>query len=208
MLLLQETVGCNQVIDNTGAAVSVQLSSSADLSQLTSLGRDMLGELDPQTGIFYSSQAGTPVSTRNIIVTAPSNVSGGRQVVHRTGTVRTVESVINPVSTVTTKDMSCKPMDFLSSALSQAQIELDPYQFIDEDEPSIAARLASSSSSSSSSSASSSRPSAVHVLSSNNVSTSSNSQGAPLMSLLNPTGSQTHPAIQQQGTQHRIIHCT
>ncbi len=29
-----------------------------------------------------------------------------------------------------------KPVDFLSSALSQAQIDLDPYQFIEEDEPS------------------------------------------------------------------------
>ncbi len=34
-----------------------------------------------------------------------------------------------------------KPVDFLSSALSQAQIDLDPFQFIEEDEPSSFTRL-------------------------------------------------------------------
>ena len=34
------------------------------------------------------------------------------------------------------KEVTSKPVDFLSSALSQAQIDLDPYQFIEEDEPS------------------------------------------------------------------------
>ena len=45
------------------------------------------------------------------------------------------EKVIT-VTNTNVKEVTGKPVDFLSSALSQAQIDLDPYQFIEEDEPS------------------------------------------------------------------------
>lgn len=45
------------------------------------------------------------------------------------------EKVITATNT-NVKEVAGKPVDFLSSALSQAQIDLDPYQFIEEDEPS------------------------------------------------------------------------
>lgn len=63
------------------------------------------GELDPQTGIFYT------VST--------SGQDGATETTH--------------VTVETTQGAAAKTFDLLSSSLAQAQIDLDPYQFVEED---------------------------------------------------------------------------
>lgn len=74
---------------------------------------NLQGELDPQTGIFYTvTNAAGQTETRRL-TTEPKVVT---------------ES--NPQGEATP---GSKAYDLLSSSLAQAQIDLDPYQFIEED---------------------------------------------------------------------------
>ena len=105
--------------------VSVQLTNAADLSNLTSLSPEVLGELDPQTGIFYA--------------TTPNDTSVS-QLTLSTAVALTTQSMIS------SKEATARavPEDFLSSALNQAQIDLDSYHFVEEDESTRAAATATS----------------------------------------------------------------
>lgn len=126
---LATQVGKEEVVSTADQAgtgsVSVQLTNATDFSNLTSLNQEVLGELDPQTGIFYASSHDTMIPTRQ---------AGQVSMVQLGSSTHTVfankEQILH------------KPVDFLSSALTQAQIDLDPYQFVEEDEATQAVRLA------------------------------------------------------------------
>ena len=114
-----------------------------------------MGELDPQTGLFYTTASSTttvPVTSEvsiaeprveTVVVSRPSRSLVVNDNVIRVSkenpvtTVRTPESVTATefVDSTLKADLEPKQLDFLSSALNQAQIDLDPYQFIEEDEP-------------------------------------------------------------------------
>ncbi|XP_060078730.1 BRCA2-interacting transcriptional repressor EMSY-like [Ylistrum balloti] len=101
----------NAEVDTTTSMPSSQSSIEGSQSELEHLapGLNFQGELDPQTGIFYTVAATSGTDT--VVVSTPS--------LDRT-----------QLDTSTT---GTKTFDLLSSSLAQAQIDLDPYQFIEED---------------------------------------------------------------------------
>lgn len=89
-----------------------EITSQNELEQIAR-NLNLQGELDPQTGIFYTvTNAAGQTETRRL-TTEPKVV-----------TESTPQGEATPGS---------KAYDLLSSSLAQAQIDLDPYQFIEED---------------------------------------------------------------------------
>ncbi|XP_033759788.1 LOW QUALITY PROTEIN: BRCA2-interacting transcriptional repressor EMSY-like [Pecten maximus] len=101
----------NAEVDTTTSIPSSQSSAEGSQSELEHLapGLNFQGELDPQTGIFYTVAA----------------TSGSDTVVASTPTLDRAQLDATTPGT--------KTFDLLSSSLAQAQIDLDPYQFIEED---------------------------------------------------------------------------
>ena len=93
------------------AASTPQASSGTEMEHIgPQLNRELLhGELDPQTGLFY----------------AVSKLQSANQ----EGIPQT--TVLMP--RISTRVGDLKTLDLLSSSLAQAQIDLDNYQFIEED---------------------------------------------------------------------------
>lgn len=102
----------NVVIETVNTSQGSEITSQNELEQIAR-NLNLQGELDPQTGIFYTvTNAAGQTETRRL-TTEPKVVT---------------ES--NPQGEATP---GSKAYDLLSSSLAQAQIDLDPYQFIEED---------------------------------------------------------------------------
>lgn len=102
----------NVVIEAVNTSQGSEITSQNELEQIAR-NLNLQGELDPQTGIFYTvTNAAGQTETRRL-TTEPKVVT---------------ES--NPQGEATP---GSKAYDLLSSSLAQAQIDLDPYQFIEED---------------------------------------------------------------------------
>ncbi|XP_074658110.1 uncharacterized protein LOC141911050 isoform X2 [Tubulanus polymorphus] len=92
--------------------------------------RNLLGNLDPKTGQFYATDANA--SDGKVI----SRTAGSRFSVPDATPITEQEE---PVSSTTDNNprvvtlTNNTPMDIFSSALAQAQIDLDPYQFMDDE---------------------------------------------------------------------------
>ncbi|XP_078310623.1 uncharacterized protein LOC111136248 isoform X2 [Crassostrea virginica] len=102
----------NVVIETVNSSQGSEITSQNELEQIAR-NLNLQGELDPQTGIFYTvTNAAGQTETRRL-TTEPKVV-----------TESTPQGEATPGS---------KAYDLLSSSLAQAQIDLDPYQFIEED---------------------------------------------------------------------------
>ncbi|OWF47165.1 BRCA2-interacting transcriptional repressor EMSY-like [Mizuhopecten yessoensis] len=101
----------NTEVDTTTSMPSSQSSVEGSQPELEHLahGLNFQGELDPQTGIFYTVAATSGSDT--VVVSTPS-----------------LDRAQLDAATPGTKTY-----DLLSSSLAQAQIDLDPFQFIEED---------------------------------------------------------------------------
>lgn len=100
------------MIETVNTSQGSEITSQNELEQIAR-NLNLQGELDPQTGIFYTvTNAAGQTETRRL-TTEPKVVT---------------ES--NPQGEATP---GSKAYDLLSSSLAQAQIDLDPYQFIEED---------------------------------------------------------------------------
>lgn len=101
----------NAEVDTTTSIPSSQNSGEGSQPELEHLGPGLnfQGELDPQTGIFYTVAA----------------TSGSDTVVASTPSLERTQ--------LDAPTQGAKTFDLLSSSLAQAQIDLDPYQFIEED---------------------------------------------------------------------------
>ena len=113
------------VVTETPQPSQQHVLTASELSQLGS--QDMValssgGELDPHTGVYYATSSGETGSGRG-------------------GLSRSKAEHTGPEQQVSSRQQQ---QDFLSSALTQAQIDLDPYQFIEEDEASFSVKAASS----------------------------------------------------------------
>jgi hypothetical protein len=108
-------------------AVHVQIANANELDQHHhQQQQEIIGELDPQTGILYTS---TPFNTQAIDTGTISHVT------HLSTGTTIVGSNINTDMDHSMKDTStAPPVDFLTSALSQAQINLDPYELIEDED--------------------------------------------------------------------------
>ncbi|WAR28157.1 EMSY-like protein [Mya arenaria] len=122
-----KTEGAGQVAedDQMFTAVPISISSEggqAESGPLTSqAGSSSSSDLDPQTGMFYVEKGGT--------ISGIKINADGQQVI------------------VSGVDMESKSRyDLLSSSLAQAQIDLDPYQFIEDGNKGIVSSTASASS--------------------------------------------------------------
>ena len=79
------------------------------------------GDLDPQTGVLYTDKDG------NIIANSVA------ELVKKPGIVVTVGAGQGPQQVVRTEEVQGQSSeDLLSSSLAQAQIDLDPFQFIED----------------------------------------------------------------------------
>ncbi|XP_048746376.2 BRCA2-interacting transcriptional repressor EMSY-like [Ostrea edulis] len=100
------------VIETVNTAQGPEITSQNELEQIAR-NLNLQGDLDPQTGIFYTvTNAAGQTETRRL--TAEPKVV----------TESAPQGEATPGS---------KAYDLLSSSLAQAQIDLDPYQFIEED---------------------------------------------------------------------------
>jgi hypothetical protein len=99
----EETTVIQEDIPGAAAIQVTNQNSQAELEQIAQR-LNLQGELDPQTGIFYNTQS----SSDNPSV---DNMTQSQIVVSSGG----------------------KSFDLLSSSLEQAQINLDSYQFLEED---------------------------------------------------------------------------
>lgn len=96
------------VIQEEIPGAAIQVSNQNSQSELEQLAQrlNLQGELDPQTGIFYNTNSSTDNSS-----SSSSDITQSQIVV----------------------SAGAKSFDLLSSSLEQAQINLDSYQFMEED---------------------------------------------------------------------------
>lgn len=105
---IQTSLPADEVI--TDGSHQLTTSDLQPLDEVVTLGTG--GELDPSTGVYYSSGSSSPRSK------LPSAAPPKEETIIIEHSPRVQQS---------------HQQDFLSSALTQAQIDLDPYQFIEED---------------------------------------------------------------------------
>lgn len=96
------------VIQEEIPGAAIQVSNQNSQSELEQIAQrlNLQGELDPQTGIFYNTNSSTDNSSLS-----SSDITQSQIVV----------------------SAGAKSFDLLSSSLEQAQINLDSYQFMEED---------------------------------------------------------------------------
>ena len=118
----------------------MQIANAGDLERLHhhGLGQEIIGELDPQTGILYTSaplsQSSAHMATIDTgKISQITHLNSGSTILTSSAGADLSAQTHYVVSTATTAmEHGHKPVDFLTSALSQAQINLDPYQFIED----------------------------------------------------------------------------
>ncbi|XP_062578349.1 BRCA2-interacting transcriptional repressor EMSY-like [Saccostrea cucullata] len=108
----ESTSDGNVVIETVNTSQSSEIATQNELEQIAR-NLNLQGELDPQTGIFYTV----------------TNAAGQTE----TRRLTTESKVVTESAPQGEATPGSKAYDLLSSSLAQAQIDLDPYQFIEED---------------------------------------------------------------------------
>ena len=137
-----------QFLDETGAQVEVQIAGNVDISNLAGLGQEIIGELDPNTGIVYTTRPDQSLQQqRTVVVSTTPSLIGQPQIqqlpsenvrknlvttVSNTTVSHVVEADHSATKEIISTSAGPKSMDFLTNALSQADIDLDTYQLMEE----------------------------------------------------------------------------
>ena len=121
----QPPVGDGNYTQNDSAASNITQGASVDVGSYTQEVVVSQGDLDPQTGVFYRDKDG------NLTV-----AKSGAALVRKPGISVTVGANQAPQQVVRSGETqgsdSAKNYDLLSSSLAQAQIDLDPFRFIED----------------------------------------------------------------------------